>query len=93
MPSQKPRVALTLTPELYAAIKDLGDALGKPVATVLVDFLVELIPELHGIAKMARMAQSGNKAATRRALAHMVGDQYAQVMTMQQPELFGKKRK
>ena len=86
---------MNLTPslELRAVLVDLADALGKPVATETVDLLTEMIPQLEGITKMARAAKSGNKAAVKRALVHMVGDNMAELMSMQQPELFPKKRK
>ena len=93
MPSQRTRMALTLPDELRDALAELSEALGKPAATVATEFLVEMIPQLLGIAKFARVAKSGNKAAAKRALAHMVGDQFAELMAHQQPELFGKGRK
>ena len=93
MPSQLARMNLTPSLELRAVLVDLADALGKPVATVTVDLLTEMIPQLEGITKMARAAKSGNKAAVKRALVHMVGDNMAELMSMQQPELFPKKRK
>lgn len=93
MPSRLPRLSLTLNDELKRALDDMSDALGKPAATLTVELLTEMIPQLEGIAKMARAAKSGNKAAVKRALAHMVGDNMAEMMAMQQPELFGKGKK
>lgn len=87
MPTQKPRMALTLPPELFKAVHEMADALGRPASTVLVEMLVELIPQLEGITRMAIAAKSGNKAAVKRALVHMVGDNMAELMTMQQREL------
>jgi hypothetical protein len=55
--------------------------------------LVEMIPQFEGITKMALAAKSGNKAAAKRAVVHMFGDSMAQLMTMQQPELFGKPKR
>ena len=92
MPSQKPRIALTLPPELAKAVNEMAEALEKPAATLLVEMLVELIPQLEGITKMARAAKTGNKAAVKRALVHMVGDNMAAMLSAQQPELFGKSR-
>ena len=92
MPSQKPRIALTLPPELAKAVSEMAEALEKPAATLLVEMLVELIPQLEGITKMARAAKTGNKAAVKRALVHMVGDNMAAMLSAQQPELFGKSR-
>jgi hypothetical protein len=75
------------------AINDLAEAVGKPASRVVVELLTEMIPQLHGIAKMARAAKSGNKAAVKRALVHMVGDNMAEMMAMQQPDMFPKRRK
>jgi hypothetical protein len=83
-------MALTLSDEAAAALADMAAALGQPASTLAAEFLHELAPQFHGIAKMARAAKTGNKAAARRVVAHMLGDQYAQLMAMQQPELFGK---
>lgn len=87
MPSQKPRIALTLPPELAKVVAEMSEALEKPAATVITNLLVELIPQLEGITKMAKAAKTGNKAAVKRALVHMVGDNMAELMTMQQREL------
>jgi len=93
MPSQKPRLALTVSPELQLALANLAEALGKPAATVAAEMLQELIPQFEGLTKFAKAAKSGNKVAAKRAMAHMLGDSMADMMAMQQPELFGKPRK
>jgi predicted DNA-binding protein len=93
MPSQKPRIALTLSSELHASLFDLSKALGRPMATITVEFLEELIPQFEGITKIAKATKVGNKAAAKRAMVHMLGDNMAEMMAMQQPELFGKSRK
>lgn len=93
MPSQKPRLALTLSPALHEALTEMAEELGRPTASVTVEFLEELIPQFQGITKMARATKTGNKAAAKRAVAHMLGDNYAQMMATQQPELFGKRQK
>jgi hypothetical protein len=93
MPSQKPRLALTLPPELEVALSDYAEAVGKPVSAATVEMLVQLIPQFEGLTKFAIAAKSGNKAAAKRALVHMVGDNMAELMQMQQADLLGKKRK
>ena len=93
MPSQKPRIALTLAPELQVALANLAEAVGKPAATVAAELLFEMIPQLEGLTKLAKAAKSGNKAAAKRAMVHMLGDNMAEMMAMQQPELFGKPRR
>jgi predicted transcriptional regulator len=90
MPSSKPRMALTLPEHVHAAVYDLADAMGKPASKVVTELLEEMVPQLQGLAKIARAGRSGNKAAAKRALQHMLGDALADAMQVQQPELFGK---
>ncbi len=87
---KRDRLALTPPPELRAALEELAAATGQPPATIAVQLLVEVIPQLLGLAKIARAAKAGNAAAAKRALAHMVGDSLAEVMAKQQPQLFKK---
>jgi predicted DNA-binding protein len=87
MPSQKPRIALTLAPELQVALFNLAEAVGKPAATVASELLFEMIPQLEGLTKFAKVAKSGNKAAMKRALSHMVGDNMAELLHSHQAEL------
>jgi predicted DNA-binding protein len=87
MPTTKRRMALSLPQDLEAALVDLADAVGKPVATVAVELLTELVPQMEGLAKYARAAKAGNQAAAKRALVHMMGDAMAEVMTATQGEL------
>jgi predicted DNA-binding protein len=85
---QQRRMALTLPPALEVALQGLSEAMGKPMATLTVEMLVEMIPQLEGLTKFTLAAKAGNKAATKRALVHMLGDNMAEMMAMQQPELF-----
>ncbi len=87
------RMMITLSPELAVALGGLGDALGRPPATIAREMLVEIIPQLEGLTKLAIAAKSGNKVAAKRALVHMMGDNMAEIMSMQQPELFGKAKR
>lgn len=80
-------MALTLPDDLRDCLDDLALALEKPAATLAVDFLREMIPQFQGLAKIARAAKRGDKAAAKRALVHMVGDNMAEMMGMQQREL------
>jgi hypothetical protein len=84
---------LTLPEDLRAALDEFSEVLGKPVATLTVELLREMIPQIEGITKMARASKSGNKAAAKRALVHMVGDQMAEIMASTQPDMFPKVRK
>lgn len=93
MPSVNARVNLTLPPELHAVLVDLSTAVKKPLSTVVTDLLIEMIPHLEGVTKIARAQQAGNVRAAKTALAHMVGNQMADFMASHQPELFGKPRR
>lgn len=94
MPSRLPRMSLTLPQEVSDAVNDLADAMGKPSTKVVTELLQDMVPQLQGLAKIARAGKLGNKAAAKRALTEMVGDAMAEVAAMSQPELFGKgKRK
>jgi hypothetical protein len=92
MPTRKARMALTLPDDVRDAINDLSDAMGKPAAAVVTGLLQEMVPQLQGLAKVVRASNAGNKAAAKRALAHMMGDNFAALATATQPDMFkGKK--
>lgn len=91
MPSQRPRMALTLPQATIEALEDLGDAIGKPASTIAAEMLTEMAPQLHDMAKMTRFAKQGKKAAAKRVLHHMIGDAAAEMVTASQPPLFADK--
>lgn len=93
MPSVRRRLALTLPDDVERALFDLADALGKPATKVVTELLQEMVPQLQGLAKIARAGRAGNKAEAKRALQHMLGDTLAEVLTAEQPELFGKPKR
>lgn len=88
MPTQKPRIAVTLDAHVRAAVDDLADALQKPASKVVAQLLEEMVPQLEGLAKVARAARSGNKVAAKRALQHMLGDSMAEIITANQADMF-----
>jgi hypothetical protein len=85
-------MALSLPDDVNAAVFDLADALGTPATKVVTDLLQEMVPQLQGLAKVARASKAGNKAAAKRALQHMMGDAMAEVLTAQQPDMFASKK-
>jgi len=93
MPSQKPRLALTLPEDVRAAIDDLADAMGKPASAVVMGLLEEMVPQLQGLAKVVRASKAGNKEAAKRALAHMMGDNFAALATATQADMFKAKKR
>lgn len=88
MPTTRRRMALTPPDELIAALADLADAVGKPPATVATELLMEAVPQMHDLAKIARLTKTGQKAAAKRALVHMLGDGMAEIVAAQQPDMF-----
>lgn len=78
-------MALTLDPAARAALDDLGDATGKPASTIAAGLLLEMAPQLHDMAKIVRLTNSGKKAAAKRALVHMMGEGMARVLSEQLP--------
>lgn len=93
MATQRRRMALSLPDDVNAAVFDLADALGTPATKVVTDLLQEMVPQLQGLAKVARASKAGNKAAAKRALQHMMGDAMAEVLSAQQPDMFPKTKK
>lgn len=84
MPSKQLRIAITPSPELRTALEELAEASELPVATLVVRLLDELRPSLLDMAKFARHAKAGKKAAAKRALQHMVGNALAEYMVTTQ---------
>lgn len=88
MPTQKPRIAVTLDPKADRALDNLAEAMGKPKATIVSELLLEMVPQLEGLAKISRAAKAGNKAAAKRALRHLMGDAFAEAVALTQPDLY-----
>ena len=88
MPSRKPRLILTVPDDLMATLRGLAQATEKPMATIVVDLLREIQPQLQDLAKLITHAKAGRKQAAKRTLAHMVGNQLAEMMAAQQGEMF-----
>ena len=85
MPSRKPRLILTVPDDLMADLRALAEAAEKPVATVTLDILREIQPQLADLAKLIQHAKAGRKQAAKRTLRHMVGDQLAAFLAEQMP--------
>lgn len=81
MPNVSPRIAITPTPELKAALEELADAMEQPVSRIIVSLLTEMAPQLRDLAKVARHTKAGKTAAAKRALQHMVGNALAEQLS------------
>lgn len=87
MPTLKPRVAVSLPPDVRAAVRDLAQASDKAESRLIQDLLTEMAPQLRDLAKLIRAAKSGRKAAAQKALRDLVGGSLAEVM-IEQREMF-----
>lgn len=81
MKQRSRRMALSLKPDLEAALFELAEVLEKPPATLAAELLSEMIPQLEGMAKFARLAKQGKQAAAKRALAHAIGEGMASLIS------------
>ena len=57
MPSQKPRVNLTISHELNDLLQDLAVLMKKPKSTIIVDFLDEITPMLKDLKQALELAE------------------------------------
>ena len=57
MPSQKPRVNLTINHELNDLLQDLAILMKKPESTIIVDFLDEITPMLKDLKQALELAE------------------------------------
>ena len=93
MPSTKPRLMLTLPPDLDADLRDLSDAAGKPLSTMVVELLREMQPQFGDLAKILRMAKQGNKRAALRKLSTLATDAAVDLAEVQRTLPLPAKRK
>ena len=57
MPSQKPRVNLTISHELNDLLQDVAVLMKKPKSTIIVDFLDEITPMLKDLKQALELAE------------------------------------
>ena len=57
MPSQKPRIALTVDNDLNKLLEDLSILMKKPKSTIITDLLVDVTPMLTDLRDALRLAE------------------------------------
>lgn len=57
MPSQKPRIALTVDNDLNALLEDLSVLMKKPKSTIITDLLVDVTPMLTDLRDALQLAE------------------------------------
>lgn len=60
MPTKKPRLYVTLEPEVHKALKELQEATGASSSSFVAGILQESLPMIKGITKAARLAKDRN---------------------------------
>ena len=92
MVGQGRRVALSVPEDLRAVLQGFADASGKPLASVIVDLLREMEPQLVALTKIQQQVKAGKVSAAKQTLRHLMGDAMAAAIAGGRPELFrGKK--
>lgn len=89
MSSRKPRVALTVPPDLMSVLERYAKVEGRPVATVIVHLLEELRPQLEQIMGTIEAVNASNAAQLEKGLKSMLADTMSMVLDLQ-AELDGK---
>ena len=93
MPSTKKRIALTVPEELNTLLCELAEVQGKPVATVVLELLNSVRPQLASLVTISRAMKAGETEVAKTALRHMVGDAMADVINEVRPDYLEVPRK
>jgi hypothetical protein len=86
-------MALTIGDELKDALFELGDALGKPAATALVEMLDDMLPTIKLNAQMIQAARRNDRDTIKQTLTQMLGESYAAMAVATLPENKPEKKK
>lgn len=80
MPTKLRRIVLNLPPELEAAVSDLADAHGRPIATVMVNLLAQMTGQIHALAQIQRHVKDNNAQAAKQAVSEMFGSTMTELL-------------
>jgi predicted transcriptional regulator len=91
MPTKHRRITISLPPDLDAALVELSEVDKRPQATIVTEFLTEMVPSMHAMSKIAKQLKAGKQAEAKRTLQHWMGDGMAEILA-EQSELFNAKK-
>lgn len=74
MPSTHPRVPLTMPDELRQVYVEYAEALGKPLASAIVELLDGMTPQIKQLTHVMREVQAGRVQAAAQLTRKMLGD-------------------
>ena len=63
MPTKKPRVNVTLEPEVYQALKEFQQATNSSISSFIASIVQEALPAIRGLTKAAKLAHKNNLEA------------------------------
>lgn len=90
MPSQKPRIALTVEPELDAVLQRLSILTGEPKTRIITDFLGQLMPVFEDMANSLQHIKETKEAIPHLAKWTAVANQQVAIMNNEMAELYQK---
>lgn len=90
MPSQKPRIALTVEPELDAVLQRLSILTGEPKTRIITDFLKEAYPALVGLSDALQDVKDKKTALPRLAKMSALANEQTAIMNGEMAELYQK---
>jgi len=74
------RITISLPDDVATAVENLATIQGVPQSKVVVSILTEFAPTMHGLAKIHKQLQEGEKAAAKQTVQHMLGDAMAELL-------------
>jgi len=90
MPTQKPRINLTLDDELKEVIADLSELMNKPQAKIITDFLKETYPALVGLRDALQDVKDKKTALPHLAKMSALANEQTAIMNGEMAELYQK---
>ena len=91
MTTKHRRITISLPPEVDAALAELAKVDNRPQAKIVTEYLVEMVPSMVAMAKIANQMKAGKQADAKRTLQHWLGDSMANVLVEQSEMFKGKK--
>lgn len=99
MPSQKPRIALTVEPDVNNALERLSSLTGEPKTRIINDFLGQLLPVFLDMADSLQHIKETKEAIPQLARWTAFANEQVAVMNnemanlLAQPDMFDKEKK
>lgn len=77
------RLTISLPDDVAEAVDALAKAQGIPQSKAIISTLQEFAPSMLSLAKFMEQMKSGQKAAAKQTIQHMMGDSMAELMREQ----------